>query len=345
MRLIIYNVVIILVLLAPAGGDCSGWWRIYFTAPGKWGVASQSVNPEAGLVSAVGKAKTYFYGAFYEISSPRVVEALVAARKRGVEVKLVAEHDTMRKEKGKGRRFMKGMEEAGIEIMTDPSRRRGLMHNKFAVIDGTCLWTGSYNATVNDAVKNNNSAILIYSQPLAEIYRKEFIEMFEEGIFGNRKEPGPFGDFRTSYHVIIEDTDINAYFSPEDNIERIILKRLQKAKHSIYFMAFSFTSAGIGEMMIDKYKAGVEVRGIFERRGANTGHSQFVKMKLEGVPVKLDHNRNAMHHKVIIIDGIRVIMGSYNFSRNANRANDENILIIDNAAIAAEYMAEFKRLW
>ncbi len=343
LRLISCLAALLLAMAVPIAGD--GWWKLYFSSPGGWNVLSKTINPETGLVSIIGKAKESFYGAFYEISSPRVVDALVEARRRGVEVRLVTEHDTMRKKKGRGLRFMKKLEESGIEVVSDPPRRRGLMHNKFAVIDGTYLWTGSYNATVNDSVKNNNNAILIYSPLLADIYKNEFLEMFDEEIFGNRKEQGPFADLNKTYHVKIDGTDINAYFAPEDNVERIIVKRLEKAKSSIHFMAFSFTSSGIGEMMIRKFKDGVDVRGIFERYGAKAGHSQYVKMKLEGVPVRMDHNRYRMHHKVIIIDGERVIMGSYNFSRNANRSNDENILIIDNKEIAAEYLSEFKRLW
>jgi len=344
-RIITVALAAFLALAIPAGGDGAGWWKLYFTSPGKWAVLSKTVNPEAGLTALLGRAEESIYGAFYEISSPAIIDALVDARKRGVAVKLVTEHDTMRAKKGKGTRFLKRLEDAGIEMVSDPPRRRGLMHNKFAVIDGKYLWTGSYNPTVNDSVRNNNNAILIYSPILADIYKNEFLEMFDEEIFGNRKEEGPFADLRRNYHVNIEGTDINAYFAPEDNVERIILKRLEKAKSSIYFMAFSFTSAGIGEMMIKKFKSGVTVQGIFERRGAKTGHSQYVKMKLEGLPVRLDHNRGAMHHKVIIIDGERVIMGSYNFSRNANRSNDENILIIDNREIASAFMSEFKRLW
>lgn len=335
----------LLVGTFPAGVDGEGWWKIYFTDPGRGAFLSHRVNPETGLVSIIGKAEKNFYGAFYEISSPKVVDALVAARQRGVDVRLVCEYDTMGRIKGKGNRFLKKLEDAGIEVVTDPPRRRGLMHNKFAVIDGEFLWTGSYNATKNDSAKNNNNAMVIRSAHLAEIYRQEFLEMFDGEIFGNRRERGPFAGLIKSYHVKIEDTDINAYFAPEDNVERIILKRLDKAKRSIHFMAFSFTSAGIGEMMIRKFKSGVDVQGIFERRGAKTGHSQFVKMKLEGIPVRLDSNRGAMHHKVIIIDGERMIMGSYNYSRNANRSNDENILIIDNREIASQYLAEFKRLW
>jgi phosphatidylserine/phosphatidylglycerophosphate/cardiolipin synthase-like enzyme len=345
-RMIFIRYLLPLLLLAAVPGtvESAGWWKLYFTSPGKMAFLSNRTNPEKGLVTIIGKAEKYFYGAFYEVSSPRVVEALAAARKRGVVVKLVMENDTMCKKKGKGVRAMKMLTDAGIETATDPPRRRGLMHNKFAVIDDRYLWTGSYNATVNDAEKNNNNAILIESGALADIYKKEFMEMFDDGIYGNRREPGPFSDLMSRYYVKIEDTDINAYFSPEDNIERIILKRLKKAKSSIHFMAFSFTSAAIGDMMIRKSKEGVAVYGIFEKKGSKTGHCQYTKMKLEGLAVKLDHNRNLLHHKVIVIDGERVIMGSFNFSRNANRSNDENILIIDNREIAAEYLAEFKLL-
>ncbi|OHD65028.1 MAG: hypothetical protein A2176_04575 [Spirochaetes bacterium RBG_13_51_14] len=332
-------IIIILLMAMQPGLDGAGWWRLYFTSPGNRGIVSNRTNPQTGLVSIINKAERYIYGAFYEVSSPRVVSALCAARTRGVDVKIVTEQNTMRK---RGR-VMGQFERAGVDVVTD--NRRGLMHNKFAVIDGRYLWTGSYNPTVNDSEKNNNNAILIYSSLLAGIYRNEFMEMFEDRIFGNRREAGPFADLRNRYYVKIDDTGINVYFSPEDNVERIILMRLAKAKSTIHFMAFSFTSDGIGEMMIKKFKQGVQVYGIFERRGANGGHSEYVKMKLEGLPVKLDRNRNAMHHKVIIIDGVRVITGSYNFSRNAKNVNDENILIIDNREIAAEYLEEFKRLY
>jgi phosphatidylserine/phosphatidylglycerophosphate/cardiolipin synthase-like enzyme len=110
-------------------------------------------------------------------------------------------------------------------------------------------------------------------------------------------------------------------------------------------MAFSFTSDKIGEEIIRQFKNGVKVYGIFEKIGSNTKYSEYTKMKLEKIPVKLDKNRYRMHHKVIVIDGQIVVMGSYNFSESANNQNDENILIIDNNEIAAEYLQEFNRLY
>lgn len=323
----------------PVSQENGGWWNIYFTSPGAGRYASGASNPESGLVDLIGKANTSIYGAFYEVSAPAVVRALCAARERGVDVKLVTEGDTYKKRGA----AMRQLEAAGIEVVADS--RRGLMHDKFAVIDGVILWNGSYNATRNDGWKNNNNALAVRSPELADIYNEEFMEMFRDRVFGNRKEPGPFAELRKRYHVKNGDTDINVYFSPEDNIERIIIKRIEKARASIHFMAFSFTSDGIGEAMIAKSKKGIAVTGIFERRGTRGGHSEYTKMKLEGLPVRLDHNRGAMHHKVIVIDGERVIMGSYNYSRNANRYNDENIMIIDNREIAGRYLSEFKRLW
>lgn len=339
----IISTILMLSVAAAAGHGGAGWWRLYFTSPARPAIQNWKKNPEAGLVSIIGRAQRSVHGAFYDISSRPVAEALINARKRGVEVKLVM--DRRMKSSEERKKIFSRYEAAGIASVMRTAGRGGLMHNKFAVIDGTWLWTGSYNASRNDALRNNNNAILINSEELAGIYEDEFAEMFDEGIFGNRGERGPFADLRKRYHVRIGESDINAYFSPDDDVERIILKRLQKAKSSIYFMAFSFTSPAIGEMMIRKHGEGVAVYGLFERKGSRTGHSQYTKMKVEGLPVKTDRGRGLMHHKVIIIDAERVIMGSYNFSRNASRSNDENILIIDSREVAKEFLAEFRRLY
>ena len=61
--------------------------------------------------------------------------------------------------------------------------------------------------------------------------------------------------------------------------------------------------------------------------------------------MRLDGNSYTFHHKVIIIDGSAVALGSFNFSSNATESNDENLLIIHDAGLAAQYEAEFQRRW
>ena len=57
-----------------------------------------------------------------------------------------------------------------------------------------------------------------------------------------------------------------------------------------------------------------------------------------------DGNPFNMHHKVIVIDGEIVIVGSFNFSESADKSNDENLLIIYNRAVAAKFEEEFQKV-
>jgi phosphatidylserine/phosphatidylglycerophosphate/cardiolipin synthase-like enzyme len=64
-----------------------------------------------------------------------------------------------------------------------------------------------------------------------------------------------------------------------------------------------------------------------------------------GVSVRQDGNPGSFHHKVLIVDGETVVTGSLNFSQNADESNDENVVIVRNADIAAQYLDEFERRW
>lgn len=313
----------------------AGNWGVYFTDPE--GKCSNCITPETALAGLLSNCRSSFYGAFYDISAQKIIDALIAAHRRGIDVKLVTDDENF---SGPG---ITRLLDAGIAIVTDDSP--SLMHNKFAVIDREIVFTGSYNTTDNCGHRNNNNAVMFRSAELAEIYLVEFEEMFNDRIFGNKREVGPFAGLTRDYYADVNGIDINVYFAPENNVEKIILSRIKKAKSSVYFMCFSFTSDDIGEMLISIRKQGIKVAGIFEKKGINNDYSEYTKLKIEGVPVETDRNIHVMHHKVIIIDGYRVITGSYNLSANANTKNDENIIIIDSQEIADLYMKEFARLY
>jgi len=316
-------------------GKIKEWCCVYFTAPGR-GNRSLDRNPRTALIKLLDGARSSVFGAFYNISSPEVTAALLRAKGRGVDVRIVTETDNI------GTPQVAMLRTGGIHVAHD--RRRGLMHHKFAVIDGKTVWTGSYNITPNGALRNNNNAIKIDSPELAAIFSAEFREMHGDGVFGNSAEPGVFPGLTSKYYVKIQDTPVNVYFSPEDSIERILLKRLRKAKTSVRFMAYSFTSAPLAEELIRLHKKGLTVSGILEKAGAEAKYSQYIKMKLEGIPVHMDTNPASMHHKVMIIDDEILVTGSYNFSKGADRKNDENIIIIADRDIAGRYIEEFERL-
>jgi phosphatidylserine/phosphatidylglycerophosphate/cardiolipin synthase-like enzyme len=264
-----------------------------------------------------------------------LAEALIAAHERGVRVRMVTETDYL------DERGTQALAAAGIPVVDD--RNEDLMHDKFVVVDGAEVWTGSMNFTHSDAYRNNNTVIYIESTRLAENYTREFEEMFEDHVFGSISPddtPNPV--------VTVNGTRIENYFSPDDGVAAHLLEVLEGAEHSIYFMAFAFTRQDMAQVLLDQAAAGLDVRGVFETRQVEAGANQAWLLLTEGGladSVRQDGNRYNMHSKVFIIDEAVVVLGSYNFSNNAERRNDENILFIYNPTMAQAMLAEWHRIW
>jgi len=214
------------------------------------------------------------------------------------------------------------------------------MHHKFTVIDQLDVWSGSMNYTINGAYRNDNNLNHIRSSKLAQSYTREFEEMFIDDLFGALSEAD------TPYtRVNINGAEVEVYFSPDDHVLQRLLSLVAAAEESIEFLAFVFTSDPLAEALIARGANGVRVRGVIERGQANNSGSDFGQLILAGLDLRLDANQNNMHHKVMLIDGEIVITGSYNFSRNAEEKNDENVLIFHSVEIAQQYLLEFERIY
>jgi phosphatidylserine/phosphatidylglycerophosphate/cardiolipin synthase-like enzyme len=81
-----------------------------------------------------------------------------------------------------------------------------------------------------------------------------------------------------------------------------VLQRLAAAKKSIHFMTFSYTADAISHAMLDKRKAGLAVRGVFESQNAGGSGADFNRLRQGGMDVLEDGNCYILHHKVIVID-------------------------------------------
>ena len=309
------------------------WYRLYFTTPRYPDKAEYHYGGiDEQLVAVIDQAQKSIDMAAYEFDLETVAHALVRAKKRGVAVRLVTDTDNMDEE---GVTILK---KAKIKVVDDA--RTAIMHHKFLVIDGAWVWTGSWNLTENGTYRNDNNAILIYSPELARNYQTKFDAMFENNEFGPSRKSGT-----TDPQLTVQGVQIENYFAPEDEVAAKLVSLIKGAKKSIHFMAFSFTSTDIAQAMKARSKEGVEVRGVFETRGSDTKYSRYDYFRRAKLDVVRDGNPYTMHHKIIIIDGETVVTGSYNFSTSADEKNDENVLIIHSPEIAAQYEAEFLRVY
>jgi len=228
--------------------------------------------------------------------------------------------------------------DAGIPVLGD--RREGLMHNKFTVIDRMEVWTGSMNYTITDGYRNNNNLIRLRSSKIAEDYTTEFEEMFVDDLFGpDVRAATPYSE------VKVDGTLLEVMFSPDDGVSGRLVELLAGAQESIQFLAFSFTSDDLAEVLLERAAAGVRVSGVMDAGQAESNSGgEYERFRSNGLDVFLDGNEDKMHHKIFIIDGKIVVTGSYNFSTSAETRNDENILILHNQDVARSYSEEFQRI-
>jgi len=309
------------------------WFELYFTDPVNPAAKQITGGPDGPLVAAIDSAHLSVDAAIYSLSLHSVRDALIHAFRRGVQVQVVMESDNMDSSASQS------LKDAGLPMLGD--RREGLMHNKFVVIDRSDVWTGSMNFTNEGAYADNNNLMHVHSEKVAEDYEAEFNEMFVDDKFGstaNAVTPNP--------RVTVDGTPMDIYFSPDDHVQAALVDLLDNAQKSIYFLAYSFTADPLGEAIRQRAAAGVKVSGVMEAEqvASNVG-SEYDAFRAAGLDVHLDGNRGQMHHKVMIIDGQIVVMGSYNFTASAEKTNDENLIVIYNPGIAGQYLKEFQRVY
>jgi len=120
-----------------------------------------------------------------------------------------------------------------------------------------------------------------------------------------------------------------AYF---EDIQEHLLKELQKAKKSIIVAVAWFTDKEIYELLCQKAGEGlkIEIMLINEAINRESGLNFKLLKSKKGIVNFIGDSKdedNIMHNNFCVIDDKTVITGSYNWSKRAQR-NDENITVI-----------------
>lgn len=316
-------------------GAQKGFWQVYFTAPtGSTDSAGYVGGVDMPLVTAINGVQNTLDIAAFEWNNPRLTQAVIDAHNRGVQVRMVVDDEHALEDEDS---TIEQVIDAGVTVVDDS--RSALMHNKFMIMDGSVVWTGSMNYTVNGTYRNNNNMLVLRSRRVVEAYQAEFNEMFTAREFGSSRSPNNGVNFSQ------DGTPVQVMFAPEDNVIPAMLERINNAQSSIHFMAFSFTLDDVGQAILNRAQAGVNVQGIFEVRGSRTEFSELPVLVCAGLEIREDGNPFTFHHKVFIIDGEWMLTGSFNFSDSATNSNDENMVIIRDRDLAAQFLAEFQRVW
>ena len=102
-------------------------------------------------------------------------------------------------------------------------------------------------------------------------------------------------------------------------------------------MAYSFTSLPIAQALADAFERGVTVKVLIDKSQLKGKYSQLPFLFQKSIPILIDDAVGIAHNKVMILDERYVLTGSFNFSQAAETKNAENLLLIDDPALAQVY--------
>jgi phosphatidylserine/phosphatidylglycerophosphate/cardiolipin synthase-like enzyme len=300
----------------------------------------------------------------YDFDVQEIADAMARAKTRGCDVRMVTDGDTVSKSDPSPDRphrtktFDPGYQKpfdtlraAGIPVRDD-GPRGAIMHNKFAVVNGEYVWSGSWNMSQDDTTRFWNNAALMRSAEAAKRFTATFEYLYKkyDPDVPIPREPAEPDPDPATHTFELGGRRMELYFPRAEPALKRIAEVASGAKKSIHFMAFSFPSSDLGDALLDRAAHGVDVQGVFENSGACSG--QYKALEAATSPAK-DHiavqrwiygPTNFMHHKVLIIDATTVVFASFNFSDSANGSNDENVMIVTDPKVAATFEAEYERL-
>ena len=165
-----------------------------------------------------------------------------------------------------------------------------------------------------------------------------------------------------SYPLFIENTSISPVpeasiastpesmdvcFTPGQSCLPKVIKYIDNAKTSIILLGYSFTSKPITQALIQAKKRGVNVRIVLDHSQQYQKHSKEVIQVLlnKKMDVRFDHTVKIAHNKVLVIDNLQTVTGSYNWSHSAEFKNAENLVFIKSQEVSKRYATYFEGRW
>jgi len=139
-------------------------------------------------------------------------------------------------------------------------------------------------------------------------------------------------------------------FSPFDDPESVALGVLDQATETLDLAQYNIRNERFREKLLELRDRGVRIRIVVDAKAARQEWNTLDDaLEEDGFALKRVENTNSdwaiVHHKFSLVDGRTVMTGSYNWNETAQVFNDENMVVLEDPAVAAAYRAEFAELW
>lgn len=133
-------------------------------------------------------------------------------------------------------------------------------------------------------------------------------------------------------------------FTPGQDCTGVVVHEIDSARSEVLMQAYGLSSRPILDALEAAKARGVVVRVLVDRSQRKARWSGARRLAADGVDVRVDERvAGIAHSKVLVIDRNEVLTGSFNWTRSAETRNVENLLVLQDKALAAQYTAEWQQ--
>jgi phosphatidylserine/phosphatidylglycerophosphate/cardiolipin synthase-like enzyme len=139
---------------------------------------------------------------------------------------------------------------------------------------------------------------------------------------------------------------MDAFFFPNmDNVKKLV-RYISMAKKTLLVCVFNLTNDDLANAVLDRWNAGVDVRIITDDECMKNKGNDCQYLADQGIPVRIDDSEQYhMHNKFMVVDTEFLLTGSFNWTFQAGKSNQENLLVVDHPFYLQKYINEFDKLW
>lgn len=306
-----------------------------------------------------------YYDKYPDTMSNKFLEALIEAKKRGVDVTLVLDISGWNKEGSDyNQDFARRLVEAGAVVYLDNPDI--VSHQKVMLFDDVVTVVGSTNWSYYALDRNYEVASIIWSHEINLAYTDYFNKRVAESERFLDKKPRPDLELaRQEGFSLLPAADVKAannrdYYPIVHEAIRESRKRVWVAQmEAFYYMTRpdyaphtpeGQTVISLANMLLKDlvaaHERGVDVRVVLDvQKDGQERNLDFANRLLaHGIKVYYDNPEVTTHAKMLLIDDDISIIGSTNWSLNAIEQGNEASVLIKSEEVAKVYAAYLQNL-
>lgn len=180
-------------------------------------------------------------------------------------------------------------------------------------------------------------------------------------LFCSGSGPESTGEIRVYFNKVV-DTSLSLGTPAQGlvNLPGRLVERINAAQYSIDFCIYSFDLASVADALIAAKNRGVAVRFIYDNRDGGPYQDEVVRLIANGITViddsygVLNDGDGLMHNKFVVFDHRNgspndaddwVWTGSLNLTSQGAFSDAQNVILVQDAALAEIYTTEFNEMW